>query len=229
MPRVPQSIVQRALGDDFHRLHPQLQRQYGLTSGDKLACIGRGVMESVWRGRFHVVPFLRLGANRSVMFPETGDDVPFTIENYAYVDSFGRETLTWTRTFEFSLPRRFDETLIYSQGRRCAVVYAGTHQHLAVDLRLSVDPDGAFRLRTHAQRLYEWRIPIPFPLLFSGVADVRESFDESKGRFDVAVDIANPVWGRIFGYKGWFTLEWRPCPPHAIPPDVRPVREEWRE
>ncbi len=179
-----------------------------------------------------MTPFLRLGAMRSVMFPETGKNVAFTVQNYAYVDSFGRETLTWTRTFEFDPPdppRRFDETLVFSDKRGCAVVYAGTHQHLAVDLDLSVDDDGAFRLRTLGQRLYEWRVGIPIPMLFSGSADVRESYSDSAKRFEVDVNISSPVWGRIFGYGGWFQLEWCDCWPEAIPVDVRPVREERRE
>lgn len=223
------SIMQRALGDDFRRLHPQIQKQYQLTSEQNTACLGEGVMSRIWRGRFHVVPFLRLGATRRVMFPETGTDVPFTIANYAYVDRFGRETLTWTRSFQLPTPRRFDETLIYSERRKCPIVYAGTHQHLAVELKPSVGDNGAFLLRTGAQRLYEWRMGIRFPLLFSGVADVCESYNDALERFEVTVTIAHPIWGRIFGYDGWFRLKWEPCRREEIPIDVIPVREERRE
>lgn len=224
------SIVQRALGPRFAALHPMIQRQYALTSSDGLACVGRGVMEEVWRGRWHVVPFLQLGATRRVMFPEVGRAVPFTVSNYAYRDGFGRETLTWLREFEIgSVRRRFDETLVYSERRQRAVVYAGTHQHLAVELELGADDDGAFRLRTAAQRLYEWRVGIKIPLLFSGSADVRESYSDERERYEVEVNISNPLWGRIFGYRGWFTLDLQPCRAADIPRDAMPVREEWRE
>jgi hypothetical protein len=223
------SVVERALGSDFARLHPQIQKQYGLKSADHLACFGRGIMEEIWRGGALVVPFLWIGSMRKVMFCETGHDVPFTVENYAYLDGFGRETLTWTRTFLFDTPRRFDETVIYSERRDRPVVYAGTHQHLAVDLELSVDSAGAFCLRTGAQRLYEWPIGIRFPMLFSGRAAVRESFCDERQRFEVEVDIRSPVWGQIFGYRGWFKLEWRRCRPGEIPASVKPVREERRE
>jgi hypothetical protein len=163
------------------------------------------------------------------MFTETGRDVPFTVENYAYRDRFGRETLTWIRTFDFGRPRRFDETLIYSEARRCAVVYAGTHQHLAVDLHFSVGPGGALRLRTGKQRLYEWRVGIRFPQFLSGTALVEERYNEERGRFEVDVDIRNRIWGRIFGYRGWFELEERRCSMSEIPAGVRPRREEVRE
>ena len=108
------SIYRRALGDDFERLHPQIQRRFGFSSEDGVASIGRGVMEEIWRGRSFTVPFLVLGTWRRIMFPDRAADVPFTIENYAYRDRYGRETVTWTRTFE--LPRRSRRL---ARARRC--------------------------------------------------------------------------------------------------------------
>src|SRR5262245_29009133 len=95
-------------------------------------------MESVWHGPAYTLPFLYVGAWRRIMFPEHGRNVPFTIENYAYVDGLGRETVTWIRTFETRRPpRRFDAYMVYSERRGCIVDYLGTHQHLAVDLDLA--------------------------------------------------------------------------------------------
>ena len=139
------SIYAQVLGRDFARLHPQIQRRFGLTSADRTAAIGRGVMERLWHGPTYTLPFLYLGSFRRIMFPEQGTDVPFTIENYAYSDPLGRETVTWIRTFETQRRRRFDAYMIYSSERSCIVDYLGTHQHLAVDIDLSVDERGAFR------------------------------------------------------------------------------------
>ena len=118
------SIYRRALGDDFERLHPQIQRRFGFSSEDGVASIGRGVMEEIWRGPAFTVPFLVLGTWRRIMFPDRARDVPFTIENYAYVDRFGRETVTWNRTFQLAKVRRFDATFIYSESRGGLVVSA---------------------------------------------------------------------------------------------------------
>ncbi|TMB86520.1 MAG: DUF4166 domain-containing protein, partial [Chloroflexi bacterium] len=46
--------------------------------------------------------------------------------------------------------------------------------HLAVDIDLSIDEAGGLRLRSGAQRFYEGGIGFSFPMLFSGIADVRE-------------------------------------------------------
>lgn len=223
------SIYQRALGADFDRLHPQIQRRFGFSSRDGIASIGRGVMEEVWRGPFWTLPFLYVGAWRRIMFPERGRDVPFTVENYAFVDRFGRESVTWIRTFQLTRMRRFDAYMVYSERRRTIVDYMGTHEHLAVDLHVSADDEGALCIRSGAQRFYEGLLGFRWPALFTGIADVRESFDDSIGRFRISVDVHNDVWGPLFGYRGTFDAEWRPVDATAVPVAVMPTRQERRD
>lgn len=193
-----------------------------------MACVGRGVMDEVWHGAPYTLPFLSVGAWRRIMFPEYGRDVPFTIENYAYIDRFGRETVTWLRTFATRRVRRFDAYMVADQERGCIVDYLGTHQHLAVDIDLSVDARGGLRLRSGAQRFYEGRLGFRFPLFFSGVADVCEWYDDQLGRFGIDVRVSNPTWGPLFGYHGTFTAHWLPVCPGMVPASARPVREEPR-
>lgn len=224
------SIYQQALGPDFERLHPMIRRRFGFSSADGLASIGEGTMEEVWHGPAYTLPFLYLGSWRRIMFPERLRDVPFRIENYAYVDPLGRETVTWIRTFFGPRrQRRFDATMIYSPARGRVVDYLGTHQHLAVDIDLAVDERGGLRLQSGAQRFYEGPIAFRFPLLFSGVASVCEWFDESVGRFRIEVRVENRRWGPLFGYRGSFTADWVEVGPAGVPAHVKPVRVERRE
>jgi Domain of unknown function (DUF4166) len=224
------SIYRRALGTEFERLHPMIRRRFGFSSADGSASIGTGVMEELWRGRAHTVPFLRLGTWRNIMFPERARDVAFTVENYAYVDGFGRETVTWIRTFQFrTRPRRFDASMIYSEQRGRIVDFLGNRQHLAVDIDVAVDERGGLRLRSGEQRFYEGPIAFRFPMALSGYADVREWYDDEEERYRIDVAVTNPRWGPLFGYRGWFTAEDRPVRPDEIPGHVRPLREERRE
>lgn len=224
------SIYRTALGPDFERLHPRIRERFGFDSFDRTAAIGRGVMEEIWHGPVYTLPFLAVGMWRHIMFPCSGRDVPFRIENYAYVDRFGRETVTWIRTFEFPRgPLRFDATMIYSRARRKIVDYLGTHQHLAVDIELGVAPGGGLALKSGDQRFYEGPVGFRFPMLFSGVARVREWYDDREARYRIEVIVGNRAWGPLFGYRGWFDVTWSPCGPDAIPAHVRPVREECRE
>jgi hypothetical protein len=223
------SIYERALGSDFQRLHPMIQRRFGFSSGDGIASIGRGVMEEVWRGLPYTLPFLYVGTWRRIMFPETGRDIPFTIENYAFVDEFGRETVTWVRTFESRRHRRFDAYMIFSEERNRIVDFLGTHEHLAVDIDLRVDEKGGLRLRSGAQRFYEGKLAFRFPMLFSGIADVHEWYDDEAKCFRIVVEVRNRVWGRLFGYRGRFQVVWKSVRQGEIPLDLLPKRQERRE
>ena len=223
------SIYQRVLGSDFERLHPMIQRRFGFSSGDGIASIGRGVMEEVWRGLPYTLPFLYVGTWRRIMFPETGKDIPFTIENYAFVDEFGRETVTWVRTFESSRRRRFDAYMIFSEERNRIVDFLGTHEHLAVDIDLRVDEQGGLRLRSGEQRFYEGKVAFRFPMLFSGIADVHEWYDDEAECFRIVVDVRNRIWGRLFGYRGRFQVVWKSVRQGEIPWDLLPKRQERRE
>jgi hypothetical protein len=221
------SIYKRVLGSDFERLHPEIQRRFGFSSKDKVAAIGTGVMEEIWHGPIYTLPFLYVGAWRSIMLPERGTSVPFQILNYAYIDSYGRETVTWIRKFQTKRPRRFDAYMIYSEQRRKIVDYLGTHQHLAVDVDLEVAPNGGIALHSDAQRFYEGPVGFSFPMLFSGVADVCEWYDEAARCFRIHVNVRNRTWGPLFGYRGRFQVAWQPG--ESVPREYLPVRTERRE
>jgi hypothetical protein len=225
------SIYQRALGSDFERLHPRIQERFSLAADRPVACVGRGVMEEVWRGPFYTLPFLYVGTWRRIMFPERLRDVPFTIENYAYRDELGRETVTWVRTFFGpKRVRRFDAYMIYGESRGRIVDYLGSHQHLAVDIDLSVDERGGLRLRSGEQRFYEGLIGFRFPMELSGTAEVCEWWDEEEQRFRIEVDVRNRRWGRLFGYRGAFQAEWiDTADAGGVPQHVLPLRVESRE
>lgn len=222
-------VFARALGADFARLHPQLQRRFGVGVAAGYSCVGRGVMSEVRRGPWWTLPFLAIGTMRNIMFPERGTDIPFQIDNHAYVDSLGRETVTFVRTMTVrpGRRRRFDATMIYSEARGRIIDYLGTHQHLAVDLDLAVTDDGGLRLTSGAQRFYEGPLAFRFPMLFSGRAYLTERFDDARGCFVIDLEVRNDLLGFLFGYRGAFDCEF---PTDAVVPEtVKPYREEVRE
>jgi len=223
------SIYEQALGEKFTLLHPRIRERFGFSSRDEVACVGTGIMDEIWHGALYMMPFLYIGSWRRIMFPEQGRAVPFTIRNYAYQDEFGRETVTWIRNFETRTPRRFDAYMIFSQQRGRIVDYLGTHQHLAVDIDLSVDGRGGLCLRSGAQRFYEGVIGFGFPMLFSGFAEVCEWFEDGDERFHIEVNVRNRVWGPLFGYRGSFDVEWHSVKSGGIPNDLLPLRCERRE
>ena len=219
------SMFRTVLGADFERLHPALQRRFDVGLDTGYACVGTGVMRSIRRGPWWTVPFLQLGKMRNILVADVGSDVPFRIENYPYLDPFGRETVTFVREYSVrATPSRFDATMIEHDGR--IVDYLGTHQHLAVDLDLTVEPDGSLLLRSDAQRFYAGPVGFPFPMLFSGRAELRERFDDATGEYVIDLEVHNRVFGFLFGYSGRFTCEFPPAT--DAPSRLKPVRHEAR-
>lgn len=218
------SIFQRAMGADFERLHPMLQRRFGVGLSGGEACVGRGVMTEVRRGPWWTVPFLQVGRLRNILIPDVGTDVPFIIENFPYRDPFGRETVTFVREYRIKdRRRRFDATMVLDGER--LVDYLGTHQHLAVDLELRAE-DGSLVLTSDAQRFYEGPVGFRFPMLLSGRAHLREWFDEDADVFRVDLQVVNRHFGFLFGYRGWFTCDWTPAT--DAPDRLKPRRHERR-
>jgi hypothetical protein len=218
-------MFRTVLGADFERLHPALQRRFDVGLDTGYACVGTGVMQSIRRGPWWTVPFLRLGKVRNILVADVGTDVPFRIENYPYLDPFGRETVTFVREYSVrATPSRFDATMVEHDGR--IVDYLGTHQHLAVDLDLSVEPDGSLLLRSDAQRFYAGPLGFRFPMLFSGRAELRERFDDATGEYRIDLEVRSHVFGFLFGYSGRFTCEFPPAT--DAPSRLKPVRHESR-
>ncbi|MFC5501106.1 DUF4166 domain-containing protein [Lysinimonas soli] len=223
------SVFERAMGADFARLHPMLQRRFGVGLEAGYACVGTGTMKRIRRGPWWTVPFLQIGRLRNILVPDQGTDVPFRIENYPYRDELGRETVTFVREYRIGVrERRFDATMIFSERRGGIVDYLGTHQHLAVDLALAVDDDGSLHLRSDAQRFYEGPlVAFRFPMLFSGRAELHERFDDAVGVYRIRLEVRNRVFGFLFGYEGEFRCEFPEA--HDAPARLKPVRTEARE
>jgi hypothetical protein len=221
------SVFRSALGDEFERLHPMLQKRFDIDSSSGVVCHGQGIMTEVKRGPAWTLPFLSLGSWRHILFPENGHNVPFTVDSYAYLDGMGRETVTVMRTFALTPTRRrrFDATLV-PDPRGGVLDYLGTHQHLAVRLDPWVAQDGSLRLRSGDQHFYEGFVGFKFPLALSGVAELREGYDEAAERYTIDVRVSNAHFGFLFGYSGWFHCTW-PRVDH-VPDAVKPLREERR-
>ncbi|PYY31891.1 DUF4166 domain-containing protein [Curtobacterium sp. MCBD17_030] len=205
------SVFQEALGADFDRLHPMMQRRFGVGLDAAEACVGHGTMQSIRRGPWWTVPFLQIGRLRNILVPDVGNDVPFTIENYPYRDVLGRETVTFVRTYTVRSGRtaRFDATMVLVDGR--VLDYLGSHQHLAVDLDLAVDERGGLVLTSDAQRFHEGPFSFRFPMLFSGRATLHEWWSDEDRSFHVDLEVHNRLFGFLFGYRGSFTCEWVPA------------------
>lgn len=196
------ALFERALGEDWQDLHPQIRDRYGLVAGEDRIAVGTGEMAELSNHPL-ARPVLWLGTVEDFLFAEQGTDVPFSITTEAFVDDQGYEALFLKREFETDPPRKFVDTLRWNPERECITDLFGRNGRVAADLSLGVD-DGELTLTLGTQWLrvggrYLW---LPGPLAVD--ATLRDWYDDDAEKFNVAADIENPLLGRVFRYRGRF-------------------------
>lgn len=201
-------LFERALGDEWEELHPQIRDRYGLTAAEDREAVGTGEMHRLSRHPL-ALPVLWLGTVEDFLFPEGGTDVPFSITSEAFVDGNGNEALFLRRHFETSRPRDFVDTLRWNPARGCITDLFGRNGRVAADLHLGVD-DGDLALTLGAQwlRVGGRYVPLRGPLAVT--ADLRDRYDDDAEEFRVDAEISNPLIGRVFAYEGAFESEFQP-------------------
>jgi hypothetical protein len=200
-------LFERALGEEWDELHPELRARYSLTSDEDASLLGSGRIDL--SRSLLAYPVLWLGTAEDFLFPEDGFDVPFTIRTDAFVDGEGYEALTFRRHFDTEPRREFVDTFRWNPERECVTNLFGTEGRVVADLYPTVE-DGALRLEVGDQWLRLWDyVPLPEPLWVDAVA--RDWYDEGAGRHRIGATISNPLAGHVFGYQGVFDLEREPA------------------
>lgn len=204
-------LFERALGEQWGDLQPQIRERYGLTAAAAHEAVGTGEMS---RLRNHVLarPVLWLGTTDDFLFAEQGRDVPFAITTHAFVDDDGYEALFLRREFDTEPPRTFVDTLRWNPARDCITDCFGRNGRVVADLQLRAAGE-ALRLDLGTQwlRLGGRYVRIPGPLAVD--ATLRDRYDEAAGAFCVSATIRNPLLGEVFGYRGRFDHHVRPVDP----------------
>lgn len=187
------SIYARALGADFARLHPELQRFF---STDTVTASGTfaeaGSRLALMR------PLLGITARFGLLFPEFGREVPFTIE----VSPVSDAAVATVRRLRFATGIRTmaDRTTLVA-GRLVDVHARG---RLLVEMTVTATPEGALRARSGRARLRLGRALIPVP---APAVQLTQTYDEARAEFTIDVSMRVPGVGEVFAYRGRFTTK----------------------
>ncbi len=193
------SVCQRALGEEFRALDPRLQKYFGpIPHG----WVGRGSgVYSVAGSRCRPLqPALALFAWRHTLFPEFGQNVPFTITNTPGTDG----SLSAVRTFRFPHRTRvMEDTMTVLNGELHDRL--GKRRGLDVAIQLSV-ATGGLRMTSTRLAIYLGRMRIPLPPAATMTLDERiDPTDPTRQHVDVRIAI--PILGEVFRYTGTFTYQ----------------------
>jgi hypothetical protein len=197
------SVYRAALGAAFDGLSPVMRRYFG-----SIPLGSAGVGE----GRYDVVgprypqlsrPFLLIAARFGILFPESGTDVPFVVENRPLPD--GR--LAGSRYFGFASRTRVMRDVMRADGD-VIVERLGADGALELALRPHV-VDGGMRLTSTRLAVRAAGRRIPLPRVARVTVDERDDSSVPGGqRVDVRVRM--PVLGEVFRYSGAFTYRIAP-------------------
>lgn len=233
-------IYQRALGEQFDRLQPELREYFSLAPGSGFHGVGQGVFDVVGCRQRWLRPLLALTSGEQAFFPEYGEHIRFRIENHAHVDPFGRSSLTARREIYFpGGTRLFQDTTSAETGPHGGtrlVDYIGRYRRLVTDLNLTVTPEGRLRGVSEASRLFLGPLRIPLPAALDAKAYAEQWWDDEQRKHRIQVKVIQPQIGLVLVYAGSFDYKLVPYRqpyggPHidsALPGYAEPDRWERR-
>jgi len=197
------SIYKEMLGEAFKQLHPMLQKRY---AGPVFK--GKGTMSYIGGRPAILKPIFFIGTRWRFLFPEQGKDIPFQIINTNILGPNEEKQVYWERAFYFPKKTRYFNALMSLDAEKGIVKdYLGDPSLFYSDLIFTVTEDGEMLINSDKQRLLIGKLEIPLPKLLQGNVTVKEAFLEEKDTYTIHVLIINPLFGRIFEYKGEFVAD----------------------
>lgn len=194
-------IYERLLGTQFKKLHPNLQHRYRLPLNEPF--YAEGVMHKIEQGIILFKPFFHVTKQMQFLFPEAGDNIPFTLKNTYIINEQGEHLITFERKFYFpNITRSFYSAMRIDLEHNCALDTFGKPALVSATLGFKVTQDGSLITKSGRQSLLIPPTEIPLPSTFSTRGQSIDGYDEERSAFTIEVTNYNPVVGRIVNYLG---------------------------
>ena len=197
-------IYEVLLGENFSKLHPKLQERYRLPLNEEF--FATGVMHSIQSGPKILQPVYKLFTRMQFLFPESGDNIPFSISNRSYLNELLQGEVYWERVFYFSnATRKFNAKMTVDLDRKVVKDYLGDPAIFYSDLEFRVTAEGFLLIQSGEQRVVIGRREMGLPKTLTGRVTVIEGYDEKLGVYTIHVSIFNDFIGRMMQYAGTFS------------------------
>ena len=198
------TIYSTLLAEKFQKLHPKLQHRYALPLNQTF--YAEGVMHQIQNGSKLLFPFYRIVSKANFLFPESGENVPFSIANRCLINKDEEAEVSWERTFYFpKVIRKFNAKMTIDLEKKIVKDYLGDVPFFYSDLLFDVTKEGFLMITSGTQKVVMGKMEIPIPNMFKGRVTVLEGYDEMKDIYTIHVSIYNDLIGRIMMYAGEFT------------------------
>lgn len=204
----PSSPFEPDLGPHRGELPQAFVDQYLFSPGERVVL--EGTMERVWRRGRWLWPFFWLASWSDLLFPETGTDVPVTVDIRAAKARAPRHL--WRRDFRFpgGRKRRFTSKIEYDDRLGSVIEAVGPAMALAIAWEMRFEPPSTLHLDCTGWvlRLGSLCVRLPEWLLGGGRAIETAPSPDSIG---IDFTVSHPLLGDVFGYAGTFMVRREPA------------------
>lgn len=178
---------------------------------DPARVVLEGILHHVWHRPGWLAPLFRLLGRLHILVPDTGLEVPTTLEVITGRLSDGRPLHIWQRTMHFPTVRYFPTTIVYDAERHRVVDLVGPRNALHMVWRAKFHPPDTFTLETDSCGIdlwgqVRWFPKWLWPWLLGIVEFVQRAASLEGDRIDIEIVIRHPLLGRVFGYDGTFRV-----------------------
>jgi hypothetical protein len=196
-------LIQQALGDDWHKLPPVIQRHYQLHFSQAMSNAVTGTMHIHYPS--FVKPMVLLARLMGGLIALKGGEMAVRVEKWTNADA--PLSLFWKRTIQSPKGKStlFASRMEYQGGNKIIEYIGcgfGLRLKLTVENRLLV-----YRSDGHLWQVGCLRIPIP-DVLYLGHATITERA-VSETEFELDFKISHPLFGETYRYGGIFQFDFR--------------------
>ncbi len=222
------SVYREQMGNEYLKLHPEIQKRFNFSTENRITFIGKGIMEEIWTGNKLTVFILKQLSKRNILFPREGKNIRYEIHNYSYKDKFEREVHSLNRVFYFpDEEQRFDGTALFSSKNKQIIEYLGLDHSMFFKMNLEATENGAIKFSSGKQYIFIFNRKIEIPSLLRGDIELLEWYDDKQEKFYLDLTVKSKLFGRLFGFNGWFEGEY--IENLELPEKFKPTKEEIKE
>lgn len=201
MTEAPNPVFKEIFAADWDNLPRVFRRHYACRAGtdDSAACEGVMQVRASWLGQLFAPLFYFSGT----LVPYTGDNVRATVR-FASLRARGANGFAFDRVFYFAgkKPYRFRSVMIPSGGNAMT-----EYTRLGLGWRAAFVWTGQkidMQHRGYTLTLFGKDLPFPGEFLIGRPQASETALDDD--RFSMTMEITHPLWGRVLGYSGIFTM-----------------------
>ncbi len=168
-----------------------------------------GTLHHVWHRPRWLRPLFQVLGRLHILVPDTGTEIPTTLEVVAKRLPDGRAIHVWWRTMHFPKVRHFPTTIVHDARRDRLIDLVGPGNAINMVWRAKFSPPNTFTLDTDACGIdllgrVRWLPPWFWPWVLGTVRFVQRADNLDIKRVEIELVISHPLLGDVFGYDGTF-------------------------